>query len=144
MARLSQVLGFLFFILIMGYGAWATLYEHQMKGENIGGLPQVGFPLLPNEVITALPIVGIAILILGAVAKFLATAKSTSQPNTHRRRASDFDEDDIDRPKIDDSVIAAAAARYHAEQQALQQNASDFRPQPPTNGPVTFGRRKTD
>jgi hypothetical protein len=144
MARLSQILGFLFFILVMGWGAWATLFEHQLKGENIGNLPEVGSPVLPNTVIIALPIIGIAIVILGAVGKFLATAKSTSQTSTPRRRASDFDDDDIARPKIDDSVIAAAAARYQAEQLAQQQNASNFQPQAPSNGPVTFGRRKTD
>lgn len=144
MARLSQILGFLFFILVMGWGAWATLYEHQVKGEKIGTLPEVGSPVLPTEVITALPFIGIAIVILGAVGKFLATAKSTTQTSTPRRRASDFDEDDIARPKIDDSVIEAAAARYHAEQLAQQQNASNFQSQAPTNEPATFGRRKTD
>ena len=140
MARIAQLLGFVFFLAIMGWGAWATLYDKQMHGESTGNLPEVGSPVLPTEVIAALPYVALAILALCIVAALLTKSKPAGQTPSPRRRASDFDEDDPDRPKIDDAIIAAAAARYHAEQSAI----SSQTPAPQNNGPVTFGRRKTD
>jgi hypothetical protein len=143
MARLAQILGIAFFILVMGWGAWATLYDHQMHGQN-SNLPEVGSPVLPTEVITALPYLGLAILVIGIFAALLTKTKSSSQATSYRRRASDFDEGDPERPKIDDDMIAAAAARYRAEQEAQQLNPTNFQPRSETNGPTTFGRRKTD
>jgi len=143
MARLVQLLGLVFFLCIMGWGAWATLYDRQMHGLPSGNLPEVGSPVLPEELISALPYIGIAILLLGFVVALLPKANKSNPPATPRR-AGDFDDGDPDRPLVDDAKIAAAAARYHAEQLVRQLNTPSFTSQPRNTGPVTFGRRNAD
>ncbi len=150
MLTFIRFLRFMFFMAIMAWGAWATLYDKQMHGMKIGDLPSVPSPVLPNSLVGMLPIIGIALAVMTFVATLLKKNKVVEAPQAPRRRTTDFDDDDPGKPLVDDEKIAAAVARYRAEQEARIVASGDpyaapaFAPQAAGAAPVTFGRRKTD
>ena len=147
MVNLVRVIGTLFFLATMGWGAYATLYGEQMSGRGFPNMPILESPELSNSTMLMLGFVPVALVILQIYAK-VASGLGKSRPPISNIN-SDLPDDKPGLSHLDENYMEKYAANFRSEQaaQANLANASSPHQSPATwpSGTASstgFGRRK--
>ena len=145
--NLLRVIGSLFFVAVMGWGAFTMLSGEQISSPDMSQTPVLESPLLSNSTMLVLGIIPAAFVILQIYLKLGKALRRNTRPISNLN--SDLPEDNPGLSHLDENYMEKYAANFRSEQAAKANAASAGPPhQSPTawahtTGSTTgFGRRK--
>jgi hypothetical protein len=145
--NLVRVIGSLFFLAVMGWGAYATFYSKQMSSADPSLMENLVSPDLSNTTVLVLGFIPVALGLLQIYLKLAKALHGNSSPISNRDR--DLPEESPGLSHLDENYMEKYAANFRAEQATKANGTSASSPhQSPTasahttGSATSFGRRK--